>query len=83
MCVAFAKVASMEKMVYLLFCNKLFLDYWRAFPSCAFFLSMALRYLFALSTAGSPTMDHGLFSLLVVVSGISLVLLELFGETKL
>ena len=70
-------------MVYLLFCNRLFLDYRLAFPSCAFFLPMTLRYLLALSNAASSTMDHGLFSLLVVVSGISLVLLELFGETKL
>ena len=32
-----------------------------AFPSCAFFLQMALRTLFAVSNAGSPTMDYGLF----------------------
>ena len=33
-----------------------------AFPSCAFFLQMALRTLFADANAGSPTMDHGLFN---------------------
>ena len=33
-----------------------------AFPSCACFLQMALRTLFADSNAGSPTMDYALFN---------------------
>ena len=63
LCVTFAKLAGSEKplYLYLLFCNRLFVDYWATFPSCALFLQRALRTLFAFSNAGSPTMDHGLF----------------------
>ena len=31
LCVIFAKLAGFEKLLYLLFCNRLFVDYWASF----------------------------------------------------
>ena len=31
LCVTFAKLAGSEKLLYLLFCNRLFVDYWASF----------------------------------------------------
>ena len=57
----FAKLAGSEKLLYSLFCNVLFADYWASFSLLAFFLQMVLRTLSVVLNAGSPTMDHGLF----------------------
>ena len=55
-------MAGFEKLLYCSFVIGCLWTIGLAFPSCACFLQMALRTLFADSNAGSLTMDHALFN---------------------
>ena len=83
----FAKLAGSEKLLYLLFCNRQFVDYWASFSLLCVLPTNGIEDLECsfkcrVSDKGPRLVYWWLFKVSLYYSLI-ILLLELYGETKL